>query len=76
MDWSWVVLISIQLPRCEGRRSPGVLGWTAAFVGALLCASAFVGTARAEDRPPSTRGLVLGLDPHRRGFCQLARQLR
>ena len=47
MDWSWVVVISIQLPRCEGRRSTRVLGWTAAFVGALLCASAFVGTARA-----------------------------
>ena len=51
-EGSWVVVLSVQLPRCEGRRSPGVLGWTAVLVAAFLCASAFVATARAEDPPP------------------------
>ncbi len=53
-EGSWVVVLSIQLPRCEGHRSPGVLGWTAALVAAFLCASAFIATARAEDSPPTT----------------------
>jgi hypothetical protein len=51
-EGSWVVVLSIQLPRCEGHRSPGVLGCTAALIAAFLCASAFIATARAEDSPP------------------------
>ncbi len=52
MEGSWVGFLRIQLPRCEGRRALRPLGWTAALVAALLCASAFVATAQAEDPPP------------------------
>jgi hypothetical protein len=53
-EGSWVVVLSVHLPRCEGHRSPGVLGWAAALIAAFLCASAFIATARAEDSPPPT----------------------
>src|SRR2546430_7238841 len=63
MDRSWVAVLSIQLPCCEARRSSGILRWTAVFVAALVCASAFVATARAEDRaPPAPDGAPLSSD--------------
>jgi hypothetical protein len=63
MDRSWVAVLSIQLPRCEARRSSGILRWTSVFAVVLLCASAFVGTARAEDRaPPAPDGAPLSSD--------------
>src|SRR5256885_14237686 len=67
MDRSWVAVLSIQLPCCEARRSSGILRWTAVFVAALVCASAFVATARAEDpAPPAPDGAPLASDstPH------------
>jgi hypothetical protein len=63
MDRSWVAVQSIQLPRCEARRSSGILRWTTVFVAALVCASVFVATARAEDRaPPAPDGAALASD--------------
>src|SRR6266516_2931064 len=63
MDRSWVAVLSIQLPCCEARRSSGILRWTAVFVAALVCASPFVATARAEDRaPPAPDGAPLSSD--------------
>jgi len=63
MDRSWVAVRSIQLPRCEPRRSSGILRWTSVFVAALLCALAFVATAQAEDRaPPAPDGAPLSSD--------------
>ena len=63
MDRSWVAVLSIQLPRREARRSSGILRWTSVFVAALICASAFVATARAEDRaPPAPDGAPLSSD--------------
>src|SRR6476619_2339753 len=63
MDRSWVAVQSIQLPRCESRRSSGILRWTSVFVAALLCALAFVATAQAEDgAPPAPDGAPLSSD--------------
>src|SRR5262245_10872249 len=63
MDQSWDALLSIQLPPCEAGRSSGTLRWTSVFVAVLVCASAFVGTARAEDRaPPAPTGAPLSSD--------------
>src|SRR6185503_15184810 len=63
MDRSSVAVLSIQLPRCEARRSSRILRWTSVFVAALLCALAFVATAQAEDRaPPAPDGAPLSSD--------------
>src|SRR5262245_63757925 len=63
MDRSWVAVLSIQLPRCESRRSSGPLRCTSVFVAVFVCASAFVGIARAEDRaPPAPGGAPLSSD--------------
>ncbi len=53
MEGSSVAVPGIQPPRFERRRGRGFVGCTLAVLAALLCASLFAGTARAEDSPPS-----------------------
>ena len=63
MEGSSVGVPSIQPPRCERRGAPGFLGCTAAVLAAVLCASVFVATARAEDPPtPASDGAVSSSD--------------
>jgi mucin-6/19 len=63
VERSWVAVLAIQRPRCEGRRGLRVLGCMAALLAALVCASVLVATARAEDLPPpASDGAALSSD--------------
>jgi SAM-dependent methyltransferase len=53
MEGSSVAVPGMQPPRFERRRGRGVVGCTVAVLAALLCASLFAATARAEDPAPS-----------------------
>jgi hypothetical protein len=53
MEGSSAAVPGIQPPRFERRRRRGFVGCTLAVLAALLCASLFAATARAEDGPPS-----------------------
>ena len=59
----WVVVLSNRL-RSRRHRSLRPLGWALALVAASLAASAFVGTARADDpQPPVASGTATDLTP-------------
>jgi hypothetical protein len=51
----WVVVLSNRMPS-RRRRSLKPLGWALALIAASVAASAFVGTARADDSTPASSG--------------------